>query len=393
VAFAFTGEDMIITAVEPLVLGTSWRNLIFLKVKTDEGLVGIGECTLQNREEGVLGYLQGAVRRHVIGSDPFNIEDLWMRMYRDEFWRNGPISTTVISGIEIACWDIVGKACGQPIWKILGGRCHERIKAYANAWYTVERKPEEFARQVKGVLDKGYRALKVDPFGPGSLELSHEEKVRSVELVAAIRDAVGPEVEIFVEMHGRFSAATAVELAGMLEPSQPGWIEEPCPPEDIPSLRKVADRVRIPIATGERYFTRYGFREVIESGAPDVIQADPIHAGGILEMKKIAALADVRSMLMAPHNSNGPVCTAACVHFDFCTTNFKVQECFDDFSESWVVDAVPGTPRPRDGYFYPPDKPGLGVELNEELIKEHPHREGFFNMWKPNWHMRQFTKS
>jgi len=383
---------MRITAVEPLVLGTSWRNLVFVRVRTDEGLVGIGECTLQNREEGVLGYLAGAARRHVIGSDPFNIEDLWLRMYRNDFWRAGVIATTVMSGIEIACWDIVGKALGQPVWRILGGRCHEKIKVYANAWYTVERKPEEFARRVKVVLDKGYKALKVDPFGPGTLELSREERVRSVELVAAIREAVGPDVEIFIEMHGRFSAATAIALARMLEPYHPGWIEEPCPPEDIPSLKKVAEHVTLPVAAGERYFTRYGFREVIESGAPDIIQADPIHAGGILEMKKIAAMADVRSMLMAPHNSNGPVCTAACVHFDFCTTNVKVQECFDDFSETWVVDAVPGTPRPQDGYFYPPEKPGLGVELNEDLIKEHPFKEGFFNMWEPDWHLRQFRK-
>jgi galactonate dehydratase len=381
-----------ITAVEPVVLGTSWRNLIFLKVKTDDGLVGIGECTLQNREEGVLGYLQGAVRRHVIGSDPFNIEDLWLRMYRNEFWRGGVIATTVMSGVEIACWDIIGKALGQPVWRILGGRCHEKIKAYANAWYTVERQPEEFARRVKVVLEKGYKALKVDPFGPGALELSRAEKVRSVELVAAIREAVGPEVEIFVEMHGRFSAATAIELARMLEPYRPGWIEEPCPPEDIPSLKKVAEHVTIPVATGERYFTRYGFREVLESGAPDIIQADVTHAGGILEMKKIAAMADVRSMLMAPHNSNGPVCTAASVHFDFCTTNVKVQECFDDFSETWVVEAVPGTPRPRDGFFYPPEKPGLGVELNEDLIKEHPYQEGFFNLFAEDWHRRQFQK-
>jgi len=381
---------MKITAVEPVVLGARLRNLIFLKVKTDEGLVGIGECTLPNREEGILGYLQGAVRRHVIGSDPFNIEDLWLRMYRNEFWRGGVIATTVMSGIEIACWDIIGKALGQPVWRILGGRCHEKIKAYANAWYTVERQPEEFARRVKVVLEKGYKALKVDPFGPGALELSRAEKVRSVELVAAIREAVGPEVEIFVEMHGRFSAATAIELARMLEPYRPGWIEEPCPPEDIPSLKKVAEHVTIPVATGERYFTRYGFREVLESGAPDIIQADVTHAGGILEMKKIAAMADVRSMLMAPHNSNGPVCTAASVHFDFCTTNVKVQECFDDFSETWVVEAVPGTPRPRDGFFYPPEKPGLGVELNEDLIKEHPYKEGFFNLFAEDWHRRQF---
>jgi len=383
---------MKITAVEPLVLGTSWRNLIFLKVHTDEGLVGIGECTLQNREEGALGYLQGAVRRHVLGSDPYNIEDLCLRMFRNEFWRSGPISTTVMSGIEIACWDIIGKAAGQPVWKILGGRCHDKIKAYANAWYTVERTPAEFAKRVKAVLDKGYRALKVDPFGPGSLELTREEKVRSVELVAAIRDAVGPDVEIFVEMHGRFSAATAIELARLLEPYRPGWIEEPCPPEDVPSLKKVAEHVTLPVATGERCLMRYGCREILESGAVDIFQPDVIHTGGILEMKKIAAMADVRSIVMAPHNSNGPVCTAASVHFDFSITNFKIQECFDDFSETWVVDAVPGTPRPKDGYFYPPDKPGLGVSLNEDLIKEHPMKAGFFNMWEADWHMRQFSK-
>jgi galactonate dehydratase len=384
---------MRITAVEPLVLGTSWRNLVFIKVKTDEGLYGIGECTLQNREEGVLGYLGGAARRHVIGSDPFNIEDLWLRMYRNDFWRGGVIATTVMSGIEIACWDIIGKATSQPVWRLLGGRCHEKVKAYANAWYTVERQPEEFARRVKVVLDKGYKALKVDPFGPGTLELTREEKNRSVELVAAIRDAVGPDIEIFVEMHGRFSAATAIELARMLDPFMPGWIEEPCPPEDIPSLQKVAEHVTVPVATGERYYTRYGFREPIESGAPDIIQADIIHAGGILEMKKIAALADVRSMMMAPHNSNGPVCTAASVHFDFCTTNFKIQECFDDFSETWVRDAVPGCPVPRDGYFELPEKPGLGIDINEDVLKEHPYKEGFFNLFAEDWHMRDFGKT
>jgi galactonate dehydratase len=382
---------MKITSVEPLVLGTSWRNIIFLRMTTDEGLVGFGESTLQNREEGLLGYLEGAVRRHVLGSDPFNIEDLWRRMYRNEFWRGGVIATTVMSGIEVACWDIIGKALGQPVWRLLGGQCHEKIKAYANAWYTVERKPEEFAKRVKVVLEKGYKALKVDPFGAGDLELSRVEMTRSVGLVAAIREAVGADVEIFVEMHGRFSASTAIEIARQLEPFQPGWIEEPCPPEDIPSLRKVADHVRIPVATGERYFTHHGFREVIESGAPDILQADVIHAGGLLDMKKIAAMADTHSMVMAPHNSNGPVSTAASVHFDFCTPNIKVQECFDDFSETWVLEAVPGAPRPKDGYFDLPQGPGLGISLNEDLIKEHPFKPGLFNLYDPKWHLRTFT--
>jgi galactonate dehydratase len=330
------------------------------------------------------------VRRHVLGSDPFNIEDLWLRMYRNDFWRGGVIATTVMSGIEVACWDIIGKAVGQPVWRLLGGQCHEKIKAYANAWYTVERTPQEFAKRVQVVLDKGYKALKVDPFGPGTTELSRAEKHQSVDLVAAIRDAVGPDVEIFVEMHGRFSAATAIDIARLLEPYYPGWIEEPCPPEDIPSLQKVAAQVKIPVATGERYFTHFGFREVLESNGADILQPDIIHAGGILDVKKIAAMADARSMVVAPHNSNGPVCTAASVHFDFCTPNIKVQECFDDFAESWVVEAVPGTPRPKDGYFHLPQGPGLGITLNEELIKEHPFQERFFNMFEADWHIRGF---
>jgi galactonate dehydratase len=313
-------------------------------------------------------------------------------MYRNDFWRGGVIATSVLSGIEVACWDIIGKAVGQPVWRLLGGQCHEKIKAYANAWYTGERTPQEFARRAKVVLQKGYKALKVDPFGPGATELPREEKIRSVELVAAIREAVGAEVEIFVEMHGRFNAHTAVEIARMLEPYDPGWIEEPCPPEDILSLQKVAARSPIPVATGERYFTHYGFREVLESGAVDILQPDVIHAGGILDLKKIAAMADTRSIMLAPHNSNGPVCTAASVHFDFCTTNIKVQECFDDFSEPWVADAVPGTPRPQGGYFHLPQGPGLGISLNEDLIKEHPFKEGFFNLFEADWHMRQFRK-
>lgn len=379
---------MKIVAVDPFVVGTSWRNLVFVRVKTDEGLEGIGECTLQNRHEGVLGFLKGAVRRHVLGSDPFNVEDLWLRMYRNDFWRGGDIALSVLSAIELACWDIIGKAAGQPVYRLLGGKCRDKVRAYANAWYTTARKPEEFARLAKGVVEKGYTAMKVDPFGPGALELSHKERDRAIDLVAAIREAVGPEIDIFIEMHGRFSAATAIEISRLLEPYHPGWIEEPCPPEDIPSLQKVAARVNIPVATGERYFTRYGFREVLETGAPDIIQADILHSGGFLEMKKIAAMADVRSMVMAPHNSNGPVCTTVSVHLDFCTPNFKIQECFDDFSEPWVLDAVPGTPRVVDGYFSPPTKPGWGIELNEDVIREHPMNDEFFNLWEEDWHMR-----
>jgi len=382
---------MKITDVTPVVLGTSWRNIIFIKVQTDEGLVGIGEATIQNREEGVLGYLQGAKRRHVIGSDPFNIEDLWLRMYRDDFWRNGVIATTVMSAVEIACWDIIGKAVGQPVYRLLGGQAQPRLKAYANGWYTVERDPRQFAERAKGVVAKGYKALKVDPFGPGTYEMTRQEIVRSIDLVAAIRDAVGPDVDIFIEGHGRFSPHTAVRIGKLLEEFEPGWYEEPVPPENVLALKQVREKVNIPIAAGERWFTRYQFSEYLMSGAVDIIQADVIHAGGLLEMKKIAAMADANYRVMAPHNSNGPVCTAASIHFGFCTTNFKVQEIFDDFVEPWVKEAVPGVPNVVDGYVELPTAPGLGVSLNEDLIAEHPYKEGHFNLFSTNWQKRQFA--
>ncbi|MCI0338724.1 MAG: mandelate racemase/muconate lactonizing enzyme family protein [Acidobacteria bacterium] len=384
---------MKIKDVKPFVLGTSWRNIIFIKVYTDEGITGIGEATIQNREEGVLGFLDGAVRRHVIGSDPFNIEDLWLRMYRNDFWRGGVIATTVMSAVEIACWDIVGKTVGQPVYKLLGGRCREKIKAYANGWYKAERTPEQFAELAKTVIARGYRALKVDPFGDGSYELERAEKLRSIALVEAIRDAVGPDVDIYIEGHGRFSPATAIDLAIDLEKFKPGWFEEPIPPEDMLSLAYVRSKINIPVATGERYFTHYEFSKLFEMRAADIIQPDIIHAGGLLELKKIAAMADAHFTVMAPHNSNGPVCTAASVHFAACTTNFKIQECFDDFSEPWVKEAVPGVPEVKDGYFDLPDRPGLGIELNEDLINEHPYRPGFMNIWEKGWQKRESHKT
>lgn len=384
---------MKITDVKPLVMGLSWRNLIFIKVETDEGITGIGEATIQNREEGVLGYLEGAKRRHVIGSDPFNVEDLWLRMYRNDFWRNGVIATTVMSAVEIACWDIIGKVLNQPVYRLLGGQAHPRLKAYANGWYTVAREPAQFAERAKGVVAKGYKALKVDPFGPGFYEMSREEIVRSLDLVAAIRDAVGPDVEIFIEGHGRFSPRTAIQIGKQLEEFDPGWYEEPVPPENVLALKQVHDQVNIPIAAGERWFTRYMFPEFINSGAVDIIQADITHAGGFLEMKKIAAMADAQYRVMAPHNSNGPVCTAASIHFGFCTTNYKVQEIFDDFVEPWVKQAVPGVPNVVNGYVELPTGPGLGISLNEDLIKEYPYKEGFFNLFDDDWQKRQFAKS
>lgn len=383
---------MRIVDLKTFVVGAAWRNLIFIRLDTDEGISGCAEATSHNKTRAVFGYLEEARQRYVIGTDPFDTEQLFARMFRLDYSYAATVQTTVISAVEIACWDIVGKALGQPVWRLLGGKCRESIPAYANGWYSVAREPKQFAEKAREVVQRGYRALKFDPFGAGGLELSGAERSLATSLVEAVRDAVGPEVELFIEAHGRFSPATAVSMARLLEPFNPAWYEEPVPPEDIEALLFVKNHSGVPIATGERCYTRYGFRELVERRAADILQPDVIHAGGFLETKKIAAMAEPCYMLMAPHNSAGPGCTAASVHLAACTTNFKIQETFDDFSEPWLQEAVRGAPQVRDGHFELPDKPGLGIELDEEVIWAHPPRDGFFNLWDPQWHRRSFVK-
>jgi len=380
---------MKISDLQTYVLGTAWRNLTYVEVHTDAGLVGVGEVRMLNHTDALIGYFAEAGVNHILGSDPFNIEDLVQRMFRNDYARAGEIAMSAISTVEMACWDIVGKALNQPVYRLLGGAVRERIKAYANGWYTVERSPEEFHAAAKRVVARGYRALKLDPFGAGFYELEREEQVKSIGLVEAVRDAVGPDVDILVEMHGRFNPATAIEISRQLEPFHPGWVEEPVPPENLAALKKAADQIRIPVATGERIHTRHEYRELFELQTADIIQPDITHFGGMLETKKLAAWADAYYVLVAPHNVSGPVGTAANLHLAACTTNFKIQEHFNDFAEEFVKAAAPGNPEVVDGYFALPSGPGLGVELDHDVIAAHPRRQIFFNLFAENWHRRQ----
>lgn len=380
---------MKISGIQTYVVGSPWRNITIVRVKTDEGLEGLGEVRMLNHTDALLGYLNEAATNHILGHDPFNIEDLVQRMYRHDFARAGEIAMSAISTIEMACWDIVGKALNKPVYQLLGGAVREKIKAYANGWYTVERTPEEFHAAAKRVVARGYRALKFDPFGAGFYELEREERLRSLSLVEAVRDAVGPEVEIFIEMHGRFNPTTAVAIARELERFEPSWVEEPVPPENAAALKKAAEQINIPVATGERIHTRFDFREVIELQAADYLQADITHFGGILETKKLAAWAENYYMLMAPHNVGGAVSTAAALHFAASTPNFKIQEHFNDFSDEWVKSVAPGNPEVIDGYFALPQGPGLGVTLDEEVAAQHPRQEVFFDLFADNWQRRQ----
>ncbi len=383
---------MKITRVRPLVMGTPWRNLTFLLVETDEGLTGVGEVRMINNTDALLGYLTEAAPRHVIGQDPFNREIIVDNMRRNDYSRAGEVAMSGISLIEMACWDIVGKALNQPVYRLMGGAVRQKIKAYANGWYTVERTPEQFAKAAKAVVARGYDAAKLDPFGAGFYELDRKERMRSISLVEAVRDAVGPDFDIFVEMHGRFSPAVAIGIAKDLEPFRPGWFEEPVPPENLAALKKVANAIHSPIATGERIHSRTECRELFELQVCDIVQIDLSHFGGISEARKLAAWAESYYMLMAPHNVCGPVATAANLHLAACTPNFKIQEHFNDFADAWVKGAVVQYPEVVDGYFSLPETPGLGVILNEDFVAAHPRENIHFNLYAEDWQMRQAKK-
>lgn len=388
---------MKITGLKTFVLGSGWRNLILLRLDTDvPGLHGIGEATVQWGDEGMLGYLASLEKRYLIGTDPRDIEALWERIYRNEYWRRDFFVCTALGGVEMACWDILGKSLGVPVWRLLGGKCREAVHAYANGWYQVERAPEAIAARAADVIRKGYTALKIDPFGSGSYEMTEEEKVRSVAIIAAVRDAIGPSPDIFIEMHGRFAAHTAIDMCHRLAPFRPGWFEEPVPPENMNALvevRRAVAHLGIPVAAGERLFTRYQYLDLFRDRAVDIIQPDVCHAGGLAETRKIAAMAEAHYMPVAPHNACSPVGTMASLHVAVCTPNFKIQETFDDFVEPWVRDAVIGRPEVKNGCFNVPEAPGLGVELNEAVIAAHPPMEGFMDFWKTGWEKRDTYRS
>jgi len=347
-----------IVKLETIHVAPRW---LFLKIHTSEGLVGYGEPVVEGRAKTV----EMAVRElegYLIGQDPFLIEHHWQAMYRGAFYRGGPILTSAISGIEEALWDLLGKSLGVPIYQLLGGACRNRIKAYAHIGGL---RPRECARDALAKVNGGFTCLKMTPFETVGIIDSLSLVKKSVEKFRAVRDAVGDDVDIAIDCHGRLSPAMAVRMAKALEPYYPLFLEEPCLPENVDTMATVARSTSIPIATGERLFTKWGFREVIERQAASVLQPDPCHAGGILECKKIAAMAETYYAAIAPHNPLGPIALAACVQLDACIPNFLVQE-QTTLGEGYLKRPF----RLKDGYIELPKQPGLGIELDAKLLRE-----------------------
>ncbi|HEY2908525.1 MAG TPA: mandelate racemase/muconate lactonizing enzyme family protein [Vicinamibacterales bacterium] len=381
---------MKIIDVRITVVGAPWRELVFVELTTDTGLVGVGEIRIVNKTSTLVACIEELAPRYVLGSDPFDVERLAWNILHADYGRPEEISQSALAAFDVASWDIIGQALGVPVWRLLGGRMRERVPAYANGWYQADRDPRAIAALAQAVVARGYRALKLDPFGAASAEISGPDRRVAVGVLAAVRDAVGPDIQIMVEMHGRFTPSTAVRMAALLELYEPEWIEEPVPPENPETTARVRAATALTIASGERAHTPEDIRPFIEKGLIDIVQVDLTHFGGFLAMKRLAGWAHAYSLLLAPHNVCGPVGTMANVHFAVSTPNYKVLEHFNDFADPWVQELVdhPPTVDASDGCFALPERPGLGLRLNHDVCASHPRTGGRIKLFEQGWERR-----
>jgi galactonate dehydratase len=361
---------MKITSVEPLVVDIGSRNWLFVVVETDDGVNGVGEGSLPGHPRAVAAAVE-EYREYVVGEDPARIQHLWQVMYRQPFFRSGAVTLSAMSAIEQALWDIKGKVAGLPVYELLGGRCHDRIKLYANG-------PEgatldELADSARSLVDRGFTAMKTGVDLP-ALPVQGDGVFRhAAERVEALRNAVGDEIEIAWDAHGRLTPAMSIKLARALEPHNIWFLEEPALPENAKGLAQVARATSIPVATGERLFTKWAFREVLELGGAALVQPDLSHCGGVLEARAIATMAEVYFCGFAPHNPLGPVNTIVSAHVAMASPNFVALElCL--YPADWTRELLTEPLEVKGGYLELSEKPGFGIELDIELCRGHPYR-------------------
>lgn len=366
-------KTIVLNNIEPYRGGRRW---LFLQLITDEGIIGLGERPSGNAINLAVqvSLLKDLCEQFVVGTNPFDVEKLWQTIFasRHDYRHPGLDATPALSAIEMACWDIIGKATGQPIYNLLGGRCHDKLRAYAympteGIWETPEKAGEIAAK----LVEEGNTACKWDPFTP-FFPQPRDFPLKMIRHVAkifqCIRDAVGDELEVAIGTHGQFTTAGAIRVANILEEFDPYWFEEPVPPENIDEMARVAAHTNIPIATGERLVTKFEFAELLKKQAAQIIQLDVGQCGGILESKKIASMAEAHYAMIAPHMYCGPIAAAAAIQLDTCSPNFLIQEYNgNDLHQQIFKEPL----RFEKGYITPPTAPGLGVELDEVVVKRH----------------------
>ncbi len=363
---------MKITAIRPYLCDAYRTNWTFVEIETDEGLTGVGEATLEYREQTVVSAL-AELERTLLGRDPFQIEALWHEIYRETYFRGGPVYMSALSAVEMALWDIKGKALGVPIYELLGGKVRDSIPCYANGWFAPAKTPAEFAEKAAKAAQAGYRGLKWDPFGAAYLNLDKAALHAALECIEAVHAAVGDSVELLIEGHGRFDIPTAIRIARELERFDVLWFEEPLPPGNLAALREVKDRVRVPIAAGERLYGRWDYREFFQILPADFLQPDPSHVGGIGELKKIAATAETHFLSVCPHNPSGPVANAASLQLAACIPNFFILETMAA-DVPWRKEITDESVHFANGLMQIPSAPGLGIALKHEGIAAYPYQ-------------------
>ena len=374
---------MKITSIKPIMADGGQRICVFVRVETDvPGLVGWGEASLEGKPRAVAGCVED-MESMILGEDPRRIEWCWQILYRTAFWRMGVIGLSVISAIDQALWDITGKDLGKPVYELLGGRVRDKVRMYTHFG---GKTPDEMGESALSKVNKGFTAVKTVPIGPTNhVESAHVYK-QIAERMRVTREAVGDNVDILLDFHGASNPQMSILYGKEVEPYNPFFIEEPVQAENPAAMAQVARALTTPIATGERLYTRWGFREILEHSAASLLQPDCCHAGGISEVRKIATMAEVYYAGLAPHNPYGPVSTAACVHVAFAAPNFVIQEIVDPDvvpeTMSFVKDPLPIV----DGHILPPTKPGLGVEVDEEACARRKPDFSTAAMQKIRWY-------
>ncbi|MBV9329633.1 MAG: mandelate racemase/muconate lactonizing enzyme family protein [Chloroflexi bacterium] len=382
---------MNVATVTPFLVDTGGsKSWLFVKVETDDGLVGWGEAyTQQDRDAAMLAHLT-EMGRFLVGRSPFAIKHFTTVMYLDYALRRPAMDFwSALSALEQALWDIVGKACGQPVYNLLGGPCRERIRLYANGWSDSANQPEQLAERACEVVRRGFSGMKFDPFtNPWRTHIGRSQEDLAVERVKAVREAVGPGIEILIEVHRRLSPNEAIRVANRLEEFAPFWYEEPIDAEDMEGLAEVRRRINLPVVTGEALYSKSQFAQVFAQRAADILNPDVCNCGGILALKEIAAAAEPWHVAVAPHNYNSTtVGLASTLQVAACIPNFLIAEYFVNFEDLGA--AITSGPRfeVQDSHIRLPTAPGLGLNLDETALQRHilrgPRRER---------HIRQFAE-
>jgi galactonate dehydratase len=375
---------MKIIDVHTTVVGNPWKNWLFVHLITDEGIVGVGEATggLSTKPHEAAVH---ELRPLFIGQNPQNVVALWDRMSKGLFLAHN----VAMAGIEMACWDILGKTLNVPVWRLLGGQMRGRVRAYANGWYQGPRDPAFFAERAHEVVAMGYTALKLDPFGDAYRFISSGELRRSIAIVGAVRAAIGDDVDLLIEGHDRFSVSTAIEVGHALAEFHPFWFETPVMSTEVEAMAEVARVLPFRVVGGERFSNTAEFTRLLQTRVIDVVQPELLRCGGVMGLTKVAAVAEAYEAFIAPHNAQSPFTTVVNTHVAATLPNVLIQECFDDFLVPWSREIMRGTVRIVDGYIEVPDGPGFGITLDKDEMTKYPYTERhFLRLFQPGWERR-----